>query len=167
MKGRRAGLVVAIGGFKLVKAALLTSAGTATLLESPQRMAGQAERIVATLGIGAGRSMIERLLGKVWALNPSEARGLAALALAYAAVFVVEGVGLVLQRRWAEWLTVFVTASFIPVEIYELARHPGAGKVVTLVVNVAIVAYLVWRRLEERAGARPWQARRVLGRLLR
>ena len=39
-----------------------------------------------------------------------------------------------------------VTASFIPFEIYELARRPGVGKVVAIAINVAIVAYLAWRR---------------------
>jgi uncharacterized membrane protein (DUF2068 family) len=47
-------------------------------------------------------------------------------------------------------LTVGVTGSFIPFEVYELVRHPGAGKVAAVVVNTAILAYLVWRRLSER-----------------
>jgi uncharacterized membrane protein (DUF2068 family) len=66
-------------------------------------------------------------------------------------VFVVEGVGLLRGRRWAEWLTVFVTASFIPFEIWELTRRPGGGKVVALAMNAAIVVYLAWRRMHERA----------------
>jgi uncharacterized membrane protein (DUF2068 family) len=57
-----------------------------------------------------------------------------------------------LRRRWAEWLTVFVTASFIPLELYELSRRFGPGKLVALVLNVAIALYLVWRRLEDRPG---------------
>jgi uncharacterized membrane protein (DUF2068 family) len=162
MGRRREGLILAIGGFKLVKASVLAVAGIATFLEPPRQMAGQAERLVTTLGITTGRSAIERMLGKVWTMNASDAHRLAVLALIYGAVFVVEGVGLVLERRWAEWLTVFVTGSFIPFEIYELARHPGAGKVITLVLNVAIVAYLVWRRLAERAGGRRvWQSLRA------
>ena len=49
--------------------------------------------------------------------------------------------------------TVVVTGSFIPIEIYELVKDFGVGKVVALIVNVAIVIYLAWRRLEERKGA--------------
>ena len=48
---------------------------------------------------------------------------------------------------------VVVTGSFIPIEIYELVKDFGVGKVVALIVNVAIVIYLAWRRLEERKGA--------------
>src|SRR4051812_20091407 len=55
-----------------------------------------------------------------------------------------------MTRRWAEWLTVVVTSSFIPVEVYEMVEHFSAGKVVALTVNVAIVVHLVVRRLADR-----------------
>ena len=58
--------------------------------------------------------------------------------------------GLVCKKHWAAWLTVVVTGSFIPLEIYEMVAHFGAGKVVALAINVAIVIYLVWVRLSER-----------------
>src|SRR5262249_47735664 len=53
--------------------------------------------------------------------------------------------GLLLKKRWAEWLTVLVTASFVPFEVYEIAQRGGAAKIAALVLNVAIVAYLGWR----------------------
>jgi uncharacterized membrane protein (DUF2068 family) len=68
----------------------------------------------------------------------------------YASVFMVEGVGLIARRRWAEWFTVLVTASFVPLEIYEIARHPDAIRIAALVVNLAIVAYLVMRLRQRR-----------------
>jgi uncharacterized membrane protein (DUF2068 family) len=46
------------------------------------------------------------------------------------------------RRRWAEWLTVIVTGSFVPLEVYELAHRAGWGKVVALALNLAIVGYL-------------------------
>ena len=79
-----------------------------------------------------------------------ELHELAVASLAYAAVFLVEGIGLLRRRRWAEWLTVVVTASFIPFEIYELVHQPGAGKIAALALNVVIVVYLAWRRLKDR-----------------
>ena len=54
--------------------------------------------------------------------------------LTYAAVFAVEGVGLWMRRRWAEWLTTIITASLIPLEVWELIQQPqhrrggGAGR---------------------------------------
>ena len=45
----------------------------------------------------------------------------------------------VTEKRWAEWVTLIVTASFVPIEVYELARHESAVRVGTLVLNVVVV----------------------------
>jgi uncharacterized membrane protein (DUF2068 family) len=82
-------------------------------------------------------------------VDPHRAQRLALLSFGYAAVFLIEGVGLTLRRRWAEWLTVGVTASFVPFELYETVAHFGTGKVIALAINVAVVAYLARRRLQE------------------
>jgi hypothetical protein len=58
--------------------------------------------------------------------------------------------GLWLRRRWAEYLTVIVTGSFIPLEIYEIVEHFTVLRVVVLAVNVAIVIYLVLDLRRER-----------------
>ncbi len=65
--------------------------------------------------------------------------------LAYAALFTVEGIGLWRAGRWAEWLTIVATTSFIPFEVYELWRHATALRGALVAVNVAIVVYLAWR----------------------
>jgi uncharacterized membrane protein (DUF2068 family) len=49
-----------------------------------------------------------------------------------------------MQKRWAEWLTVIVTASLIPLEVWELIFRPNVGKAAVLVANTAIVIYLAW-----------------------
>src|SRR5437660_4773550 len=74
----------------------------------------------------------------------------AIVALAYAAVYVVEGIGLLCKKRWAQWMTVGVTGSFVPIEVYDMARQFTAGKVVALILNVAIICDLVWHRMKER-----------------
>jgi uncharacterized membrane protein (DUF2068 family) len=65
--------------------------------------------------------------------------------LLYAGLFLVEGTGLWLQRRWGEWATVVITGLLIPVEVYEIFRHPGSAKILVLIVNMAVVGYLVYR----------------------
>jgi len=151
---RRSGTLVAIiGGLKLTKAALLLPVGISGLIALPQRLSGIAERAVGWIGFFPGRALVEEALQKLWSLDRATERRLALFSLAYAAVFLVEGVGLLMRRRWAEWMTVVVTGSFIPIEIYEMVKLFGVGKVVALVVNVAIVIYLAWRRLDERRGA--------------
>ena len=48
-----------------------------------------------------------------------------------------------LERRWAEYLTVIATSSFIPLELYELTRGVNPPRLVILAINLAIVWYLV------------------------
>jgi uncharacterized membrane protein (DUF2068 family) len=62
---------------------------------------------------------------------------------AYAVLEGVEAVGLWRGRRWAEYLTFVATTVLIPLEVYEIVRAPTALKSITLVINLAIVVYLV------------------------
>ena len=62
----------------------------------------------------------------------------------YAGVFLLEGLGLALQKRWAEYFTIITTSSLLPIEIYELARRVSIGRTLALAINVAVVAYLVY-----------------------
>ena len=67
-------------------------------------------------------------------------------ATAYAVVEGVEAVGLWLERRWAEYLTAIATAGFLPFEIHELMKRVTVLRITALVVNLAILVYLVWRK---------------------
>jgi uncharacterized membrane protein (DUF2068 family) len=58
---------------------------------------------------------------------------------------LTEGVGLLLRKRWAEYFTIITTAGLIPLELYELAKHVTAAKIAILIINIAIVVYLVVR----------------------
>jgi uncharacterized membrane protein (DUF2068 family) len=154
MAERSQGLVLLIGLFKLVKSASLITLGVLGLIKPPGELVFQSERAISWLGVAAGRRMLAHGVDKLSELDHAKMQRMAVLALVYAAVFLVEGTGLVLRKSWAEWLTVFVTGSFVPIEVFEIVKQPGAGKVVTLIVNVAIVAYLLARRLAERRGVR-------------
>jgi uncharacterized membrane protein (DUF2068 family) len=62
----------------------------------------------------------------------------------YAGLRVTEGVGLVMEKVWAEYLTVGVTVSFLPWELYEILRRPDWVRVCLLVANLIVLAYLIW-----------------------
>lgn len=149
MAGKHNRVIAVIGVFKLVKAALLITLGIAGLSAAPSDLAHRVRHLAGWMGISPGHHALARFLGKLGAFDGHTARKLAVASLCYAAVFLVEGIGLLSRKRWAEWLTVVVTASFIPIEIYEWVQHFGAGKVVALVLNVAILGYLLWRRVSE------------------
>jgi uncharacterized membrane protein (DUF2068 family) len=82
---------------------------------------------------------LERLL----ALRSSQLRLAGAVVLAYALLEGVEAIGLWYARRWAEYLTFVATTALLPLEIYELTTRVTALKAIALVVNVAIVLYLL------------------------
>jgi uncharacterized membrane protein (DUF2068 family) len=62
---------------------------------------------------------------------------------AYALLEGAEAVGLWYQRRWAEYLTFLATAALLPLEVYELANTLSPLKLITFVLNVAVVVYLL------------------------
>jgi uncharacterized membrane protein (DUF2068 family) len=95
---------------------------------------------------------IDLLLEKLSILDDRRLKELSIGTFVYAGIFLVEGVGLALKKRWAEYLTIITTSSLLPIEIYELARRASAGKVLALLINLAVVAYLI---LELRRSRKP------------
>ena len=72
------------------------------------------------------------------------------------AIALTEGVGLLLEKVWAEYLTLILTISFLPWELYELARRPSWMRLGLLLINLAVLWYLVWLlRTEARREWRP------------
>jgi uncharacterized membrane protein (DUF2068 family) len=138
------GPIIVIGCFKLAKAVLLLAIGLAGLIAGPSDLADVVQRL-SEVGAFPGHTLAH-VADRLWTINPALARRLATAALCYATVFTIEGVGLLFRKTWAEWLTVAVTASFIPLELYEVFKHFGVLKLLTFLINVAIVIYLVRRR---------------------
>jgi len=83
---------------------------------------------------------------------------LAGLAALYSAVRFFEAYGLWYQRRWAEWLAALGGAVYVPVEVYEIMHRASLLKFGALLVNLIIVAYMVWLLTENRRRARALEA---------
>lgn len=139
-----------IAGFKLFKAILLLAAalGTMKLLhrDVKETLTGWARQLHVDPQGKKANAVISRATG----LSPLQLEGVAGGELFYSGLLFTESVGLLLRRRWAEYFTVITTATFIPLEIYELLEKVSAVKVGVLVVNIAIVLYLM-RRLKNTA----------------
>jgi uncharacterized membrane protein (DUF2068 family) len=101
-------------------------------------------------------------LGRAFKYSPSDLIKLGFVLAAYAALEATEMVGLWFAKRWAEYLTFIATTAFVPFEIYELTHGISALKMLTLVVNLAVVLYLLFgkRLFGLRGGQRAEMARR-------
>jgi uncharacterized membrane protein (DUF2068 family) len=89
------------------------------------------------------KPFIRHILDRLGSLRRHEVRIFGVGALGYGVLELIEGVGLWLRQRWAEWLTVIATSLLIPLEVYELVRQPTALKAIGITVNVLIVLYLI------------------------
>ncbi len=112
-----------IGGFKLVKglALLAVAAGAHHLLHKD--IADFVATWVAQLHLDPDNRYIGKAMAGILSLDDRKLRAIGAGTLVYAALLLTEGIGLLLRRRWAEYFTVVVTGSFIPLEVYELTRR--------------------------------------------
>jgi uncharacterized membrane protein (DUF2068 family) len=99
-----------------------------------------------TLGETGQGSLISRDLHRVLEVKAGTLKVLIATALVYCIIEGVEAVGLWLERRWAEYLTAVATAGFLPFEVRELAKRVTVFRASALVVNGAILVYLVWAK---------------------
>lgn len=109
-----------------------------------------AQDIQTQLNLSPGRGWIRNLFNATIAkwghLSTGTEVAVAIGAILYGLLEAFEGVGLLLRRRWAEYLVLVATAVFLPVEIEEILRRPTVFKVLALLVNLAIIAYLIWRK---------------------
>ena len=128
--------------FKFCKAVLLVIVGLGALQLLDPEVAARAQRWVAALASSNDRSAVQRVLALVGGLSPRHLEALGVGAFLYALLFTIEGVGLWRGRRWAEYLTVVATLSLVPLE---LLRAVTPARVAALVVNLAVVAYLIGR----------------------
>src|ERR1700746_2761595 len=68
-------------------------------------------------------------------------------ALAYSTLRFLEAYGLWRERAWAEWLAMISGAIYLPFEVVELLRQPDWVRLAILVVNLAVVLYMVYLRV--------------------
>jgi uncharacterized membrane protein (DUF2068 family) len=140
---RGASLLRLIGAFKLLKGALLIAAAVSVFKLIHNDIADIIIEWSRRLHIAPGNRLVERLVERVLTISQRQLFVVGIVLLIYAAMFTVEGVGLLLLKRWAEWMTVITTSGLIPFEIYEMVKRPTWLKALAMIVNIAIAVYLV------------------------
>lgn len=143
----------AVAIYEAAKGTLVLVAGLGLLSFMHQDLQTFAEHLVAHLHLNPARGYPRIFIHAAAQLTDAKLWMFAGFALIYVAVRWVEAYGLWLGRRWAEWFAVASGAIYVPVEVYEIAHGPNWTKIVLLVANVCIVAYLtyvLWRSMRGR-----------------
>lgn len=147
-KPRKALQLIAL--FEGLKGCLALILGLGLLSFLGQDNAFHAEQIIRRLHLDPGQHYAHMFIRAMADEPDSQLAVWAGFATLYAAVRFAEGYGLWHSKRWAEWFAAFSGGIYIPIEIYELIIRATWLKTGALVVNIAIVAYMVWLLTEAR-----------------
>jgi uncharacterized membrane protein (DUF2068 family) len=139
------GMLRFIAVFKFLKAILLIAIGVGALKHLHKDLSCVLEHWIAMLNLDPGNRFVERALAQAANLTPHKIKLAGAGSFIYAGLFLVEGTGLWLAKRWGEWVTIIITSSLLPIEIYECYHHLTAIKILVLLINIAVVVYLLYR----------------------
>jgi uncharacterized membrane protein (DUF2068 family) len=141
IKGSRGLLLIA--AFKLLKGLALLALGIGALKLLHKDVAAEIAQWIDVLRVDPHNHYIQLLLDKLGMVDDRKLKALSVGTFFYSALFLTEGIGLALRKRWAEYLTIISTASLLPLEIYEIVKRASAPRIVVLIANIAIVVYLV------------------------
>src|SRR5579871_1410952 len=144
-KDRR--LVLAIAVFKFAKCLLMLAVATGAFALLGHDIPRLGRSLVSWLELDSDGELVRKILERLPLVTDDVLGWLGGGALASATLYGFEGYGLLRGRLWGEWLTIAATASFVPFEVYGLLRNPTGTKVGAIVLNVAVVAFLVARRM--------------------
>src|SRR5580704_5869493 len=138
-----------IAAFKLLKGFALIAVGVGALHLLHRDVAAVVDHWINAFRVDPHNRFILWLLAKLLLVNDRKLTELSVGTFIYAAIFLTEGTGLALHKRWAEYFTIITTGSFLPLELYEVIHHATTAKAVALLINIAVVVYLVRERSEE------------------
>jgi uncharacterized membrane protein (DUF2068 family) len=138
------GALLIIAVFKFVKGAVLLALALGALSLLHKDVALEVKHWLDQLRIDPDNEFIGGLLSKLELIHSKELKELSALGAAYAGLFLTEGTGLLFRQRWAEWLTIVATSSLMPIEVYELVEKFTAVRLLALLINAAVVLYLIY-----------------------
>lgn len=142
-------VLLAIALFKYVKSALLIAVAFGALKLMHHNFSEATVEWVKRLASDPEHRLLHDLLHRALAIDDHTLRTISAGSFFYATLLAIEGTGLWLERRWGEYFTIIITGSFIPMELFEVVRHPGILRIAITAINVAAVAYLVARLRRE------------------
>src|ERR1700759_2878408 len=131
--------IVVIGVWKLLEAALLIILGIGALKLLHKDLVDVVTQFIIDIGRDPEGHFANLILDKVALIDPHRLKQISIAISAGSPLHIIEGVGLVLRKTWAEYVTLILTASFLPWEVIEIVRHATWIKVGLLVLNLAVL----------------------------
>lgn len=145
--------IIIIGVFKLLQAAAFLLLGIGALRLLHKDLLDIAEHWILALRFNPEGHFVSLILGQVALIDPHRMKEISAAIFLIAGLDAIEGAGLVLEKTWAEFVTLILTLSFLPWELVAMFRHPTGIRAGLALINIAVLLYLarfVKMRMRER-----------------
>jgi uncharacterized membrane protein (DUF2068 family) len=133
-----------IGIFKLMKALFFFALGVGALHFLNADLGDAITQAATALKFDPDSHFMTVLLSKAGMIGDHELRMVSVGTFAYSGIALTEGVGLLMEQTWAEYLTLILGIAFLPWEGFELIRRATIWREGIIVINLVIVAYLLW-----------------------
>jgi uncharacterized membrane protein (DUF2068 family) len=138
-----------IGVFKLASALMLGAAGFGIFRMMNQDIGELVQRFILRLHLDPDNSLLHALISGLGNVDRAHLAAIGAGTFLYALLEAAEGIGLIFRRHWASYLTIIATVLLFIPEGYEIAHKVDAVRIIVLLVNLAVLVYLVWRLKQE------------------
>lgn len=135
--------LILIAAFKLAQAALFVAIGVGALRLLHKDLGDMLFKLAVHMHFNPESRFVDFILDRASIVNDRLLRRFSVALFAYATLGSVEGIGLYLEKIWAEYLTLGITASFLPWEIFEVIRRVTFVRSALLVVNFMVFFYLL------------------------
>jgi uncharacterized membrane protein (DUF2068 family) len=144
-------LLIAV--YKFLHALLFFAIGMGAHHLLHKDIADQIDLLARHLRFNPESHLVNFILDRAALLNDPLLLRIGFVAYCYATVTLIEGIGLYLEKAWGEFLTLAITASFLPWEIFEIFRRITWFRAGLLTINILVFFYLL-RLVLDRAGKR-------------
>jgi uncharacterized membrane protein (DUF2068 family) len=139
----------AVASFELSKGLMVLAAGFGVLLLLHRDTSEIAQNLLRLLHISPDHRLSRLLMRSANRVTDKKLWTFAGVALIYSILRFVEAYGLWKARAWAEWIALVSGALYLPFEVVELIRRLSLFHLSLLIVNLAVVLYMVYLRTQD------------------
>jgi uncharacterized membrane protein (DUF2068 family) len=135
--------LIVIAAFKVAQALLFLAIGVGALKLLHKDVGDVISQLADHLRFNPESRLIIFIMDKASLINDRLLRRIGEMGFIYAALDLTEGIGLYFEKAWAEYLTLVITASFLPWEVFEIFRRLTLIRVGLLAANALVLFYLL------------------------